>query len=64
MNNIFARKQKNGNYLICNENDGSVVTRIDKSIYPVNSDVSARYEHPAGIELTKCQVMDAGIDIE
>ena len=31
---------------------GEIVTRIDASVYPVGSSLSARYEQPQGITLT------------
>ena len=46
------------------ENDGERVTRIDANVYPVDSDVSARYEHAHGIVLTIADAQKLNISIE
>ena len=61
---IFARKNKNRNYDILYVSDGLPVTRLDAGVYPVNSDLGARYEHPEGIELTLKDVKKLKINIE
>ena len=44
--------------------DGTVATRLDASVYPVGSDLSARYEHPEGIVLFTHDATAIGLDIE
>lgn len=61
---MFGRKLENGNIAILEDEDGSPVTRIDANIYPVNSDKSARYEHPEGIILTAEDAENLNIEIE
>ena len=62
--NIFARKRDDGTYDILEMEDGEPVTRIDINEYPVGSELSARYEHPAGIVFTLDQVVKNNIEIE
>lgn len=52
---MFYRLDENGNAVIFEDN-GDVVTRIDANVYPINSEFSARYEHPEGIVL---EIQDA-----
>ena len=63
-NSIFGRLDENGNVMVLNAEDGSVVTRIDANVYPVDSELSARYEHPEGIVLTARDAELIGIEIE
>lgn len=51
MKNLFYRLDDDGNARIYHA-DGSPVTRIDADVYPVGSNVSARYDHASGIVLT------------
>jgi len=60
---MFARKNENGNYAIL-DNEGYAITKLDANVYPVGSNLSARYEHPEGIELTEADVKKLNIDIE
>lgn len=54
MENIFGRKDNKGNVMVL-FTDGEPVTRLDEDnddmplIWPINSDVSAYYEHPDGL---------------
>ena len=50
--NMFYRVNADGNAEILDFIDGSWITRIDASVYPIGSSLSARYEHPEGIVLT------------
>jgi hypothetical protein len=59
---MIARKNENGNYTILDE-EGFPVTRIDANVYPVGSELSAKYEHPEGIELTLEDVEKLNIEI-
>jgi hypothetical protein len=62
--NIFARKRYDRNYDILYVDDGFPVTRLDANVYPVDSNLSARYEHPEGIVLSREDVFKLRIDIE
>jgi len=61
---IFGRINNDGNVDILTVSDGEPVTRIDANVYPVDSALSARYEHPAGITLTRADAGKIGIEIE
>ena len=61
---IFARKNDNGNYDILYVEDGCAVRRLDCGEFPVNSEFGSRYEHPEGIEFTLEQVKKLGIQFE
>jgi hypothetical protein len=60
---MFYRINSDGNAVIF-ENNGSVAKRIDADVYPVGSDLSARYEHPEGIVLTIADAEKLGIGVE
>jgi hypothetical protein len=60
---MFYRINDDGNAIILHEN-GEMVTRIDANVYPVGSDLSARYEHPEGIVLTVEDAEKLGIEVE
>ena len=57
---MFYRLTDDGNAAIFNW-DGSVAIKIDANVYPVNSQLSTRYEHPAGIILTVADAEFLGI---
>lgn len=61
---FFGRINEDGNVDVLHAEDGMAATRLDASVYPVGSDVSARYEHPAGIVLTRDDAAKLAIDIE
>lgn len=61
---IFGRQNNDGNVELFYEADGAQVTRLDENIYPVDSDLSARYEHPKGIVITLEDSNKLGIEIE
>jgi len=63
-NTMFYRLNADGNAMILNSVDGSAVTKIDANIYPVDSDLSTRYEHPEGIVLTVADAKKIGIKNE
>lgn len=50
-NEMFFRINNDGNAAVFH-NSGEPVTRIGADVYPVDSSVSARYEHPEGIVLS------------
>ena len=53
-----------GNVVVLHTASGEAVTRIDANVYPVGSDLSARYEHPAGIILTVPDANKIGLSYE
>jgi len=65
-NEIFARKNEDGNYDIFDANSGEAITQIDDfpGTYPIGSQHSCAWEHPTGITLTPEQVAWLWIDIE
>jgi len=60
---FFGRINEDGNVDVLHA-DGSAATRMDCSVYPIGSDVSARYEHPAGITISQDDAKRIGLDIE
>lgn len=60
---FFGRITEAGDVAVFHE-DGSVATRLDANVYPVGSKVSARYEHPQGITLTRADAQKLGIELE
>jgi len=60
---FFGRINEEGNVVVLHA-DGSAATRMDCSVYPIGSDVSARYEHPAGITISQEDAKRIGLDIE
>jgi hypothetical protein len=57
---MFYRINSENNAEILND-DGTAATRIDVNVYPIGSDLSARYEHPEGIVLTVADAVKTGI---
>jgi len=62
--NIFYRINDNGNADILYTEDGADVCSMDENVYPIDSDVSARYAHPEGLELSIEDAMSLGIPHE
>jgi len=62
--NIFGRVDDAGNIIILHAGTGEAVTRLDANVYPVGSNLSARYEHPRGIVLSRADADALGIYIE
>lgn len=63
---MFGRKNKNGDINLLDK-DGYPITRLDDSypiIYPVNSNLSAYYEHPNGLIITEEDAKKLDLDIE
>lgn len=60
---FFGRVDSNGNVRVFHSS-GEAATRIDANVYPVGSDLSARYEHPDGIVLTSEDAKRLGIEID
>ncbi|MCA7012505.1 hypothetical protein LF934_07575 [Dickeya dadantii] len=65
LNEVFGRKNNDGNIEVLFKDDGAAVTRLDvDNIYPVDSQLSTRYEHVGGITITHQDAKSIGIDIE
>jgi hypothetical protein len=62
---FFGRIDENGNVAVFH-NDGEAATRMDCSLYAVDSDgsQSVRYEHPEGIIITRADAEKIGLEIE
>jgi len=60
----FGRINADGDVDLLHTSTGEAVTRLDADVYPVGSSLSARYEHPQGIVLTRADAMRVGIEIE
>ncbi len=60
---LYGRMDLDGNVLLEDAN-GDIVTRIDADVYPVDSKLSARQEHPDGITLTRSDAAKLGVVIE
>jgi len=61
---IFGLLDDNNNVTIFYAEDGSPVTMIDANIYPVDSELSTRYEHPEGITISRDDAEKLCIEIE
>lgn len=66
MASIFGRTDLDGNIAIFQTKDGRPVTRMENwaGIYPVGSRLSAAYEHPEGIIISREDAEEIGIEIE
>lgn len=64
-NKMFYRLNDNDNGdAVILYDSGEPVTRIDANVYPVDSELSARYEHAQGIVLTVADAEKIGIHEE
>lgn len=61
---FFGRLTDDGDVIVLHVEDGSNATRLDASVYPIGSDLSARHEHAAGIIISQGDAARLGIDIE
>jgi hypothetical protein len=61
---MFYRVTENGDAAILWAESGEPVTKVDASVYPVGSSLSARYEHADGIVLTVADAESIGIQGE
>ena len=61
---MFYRINEDGNAVILYSADGSAVCRLDEDVYPIGSELSARYEHPEGIVLSVSDAKAIGIPEE
>lgn len=57
---MFARAFGRNAYQILHAGSGEAVTRIDANVYPIDSPLSTRYEHPEGIVLTRRDCIAVG----
>ena len=64
MSELAARRVSYDKFYIFYAETGEAVTRIDANVYPIGSELSARYEHPRGIYLTESDVRRLKIEIE
>ena len=60
---LYGRMDLDGNVTLEDEN-GSIVTRIDTDVQPVDSKLSARDEHPDGITLTRSDAAKLKVILE
>ena len=63
INEVFGRINEQGNVDLF-AMDGEAATRVDANIYHVGSGLSARYEHPEGITISKDDANRIGVQIE
>lgn len=61
---IFGRVREDGNVAVLYACDGSAVTRLDASVYPVWSSLSVRYGHAQGIVLSRADAALIGLELE
>ena len=61
---MLGRINNVGNVDVLYVESGEVVTRIDANVYPVGSELSARYEHAEGIVLSRDDAEKIGLEIE
>ena len=61
---IFGKINDDGNVALFYAEDGETVTSLNESIYPVGSELSARYEHPQGVVISIEDAKLLGIEIE
>lgn len=64
IDNIFGRVREDGNIAVLYAEDGLPVRRLGANVYPVGSNLSARYEHTDGIVLNRADADRLGIEIE
>lgn len=65
--NVFARPLADNPAIVrLLDEDGCPVTRVDDAttLYPVDSNLSAAYDHPGGINVTREDAEAHGIEIE
>lgn len=61
---MYGRLNNDGSVSVLYEASGEPVTRLDHTVYPVGSLLSARYEHARGIVLTEQDARKIGLDID
>jgi len=60
---LYGRMDLDGNVTLEDAN-GSIVTSIDADVTPIDSDLSAREEHPDGITLSRPDAAKLGVILE
>ena len=60
---LYGRMDLDGNVTLEDAN-GSIVTSIDADVRPIDSDLSAREEHPDGITLSRPDAAKLGVILE
>ena len=60
---LYGRMDLDGNVTLEDAN-GSIVTRIDADVQPVDSNLPARDEHPDGITLTRSDAAKLKVILE
>ncbi|MBQ0718918.1 MAG: hypothetical protein KBT88_11150 [Gammaproteobacteria bacterium] len=60
---LYGRMDLDGNVTLEDAN-GSVVTSIDADVCPIDSQLSARTEHPDGITLSRSDAAKLGVILE
>ena len=61
---VYGQLDENNNVTCLCASEGVPVTKLDANIYPVNSNLSAKYEHAQGITITIDNGNKIGIAIE
>jgi hypothetical protein len=61
---FFGALTEDGNVAVLHVEDGLAANRLDASVWPVGSQLSARYDHPEGIVLTREDAEKLGIEID
>ncbi len=61
---IYGIENEEQNIVILYAESGEAVTLLGENVYPVDSDVSARYLHPEGIVLERKDADLLGIEIK
>lgn len=63
---FFGRRNEDGSVEVLHVEDGAAATRMDCSLYTVDSDgsKSVRYEHPEGIVISSEDAEKIGLEIE
>jgi len=60
----FGRLNFAGTVDVLDVETGEAITRLELDVYPVGSQLSARYDHPEGIALTVADAQRIGLEIE
>jgi hypothetical protein len=61
---FFGRINDAGHVIVLHTEDGTQATQLDASVYPIDSELSARYEHANGIIISRKDADALGLEIE
>lgn len=63
---FFGRTNENGDVVVLHVEDGAAATRMDCSLYTVDSggSKSVCYEHPEGLVISRADAEKIGLEIE